>query len=178
MQWLTILGFSEHVGEAARKVYDPQYDPKTPWIVLSELGHAALSKKDYDNAITYFERARQQKPNNPQVLNNLAYAYLVAEARDPEQALLLVDQAILNIKNLELGSKREEIISSFFDTRGEALMQLKRMKDAAAALEIAFRARPTSIEILQKLQKCYEATGNRLQSEQVRRRLEKLQAGQ
>lgn len=178
MQWLTILGTSPYIGDEARKIYDPQYDPNTPWVVLSELGHAALAKEDYENAITYFERARKKKPNNPMVLNNLAFSYLVApDARNPDQALLLVDQAILNVKNLELGNKREEIISSFFDTRGEALIQLNRMKDAAASLEIAFRARPDSVEILEKLLKCYNATGNKLQAEQIRRRLEKLQSG-
>ena len=175
MQWLTVLGNSPHVGEAARKIYDPQYDPNTPWIVLSELGHNALAKKDYENAITYFERARRKKPTNPQVLNNLAYSYLVSpDSRNPEQALLLVDQAILNIKNQDLGVKRGEIISSFFDTRGEALIQLDRMKDAAAALEIAYRARPDSLNILEKLMKCYQASGNKSQFEQIRRRLERL----
>ena len=175
MQWLTVLGNSEHVGDAARKVYDPQYDPNTPWIVLSELGNSALGKKDYENAITFFERARRKQPTNPQVLNNLAYSYLVSpESNNPEQALLLVDQAILNIKNLDLGPKRGEIISSFFDTRGEALMQLKRTKDAAAALEIAYRARPSSLSILEKLMTCYKELDNKAQFETTRRRLERL----
>ena len=177
MQWLTILGTSEHVGPRALEIYNPQYDPNTPWLVLSELGHAALKEEDYDNAITYFERARKKKPTNPQILNNLAFAYLVSpDARNPDQALLLVDQAIINIKNLDLGTKREEIVSSFFDTRGEALMQLERWKDAAASLEIAFRARPDSEEILEKLMICYQKLGNKLQEEQIRRRLEKLRS--
>ncbi|MEM9410702.1 MAG: hypothetical protein AAGA30_06285, partial [Planctomycetota bacterium] len=46
LQWLTILGTYDGIGEDARKIYDPRFDPKTPWIVLSELGHHALRNKN------------------------------------------------------------------------------------------------------------------------------------
>ena len=174
LQWLTILGFSPAVGEDARKIYDPRYDPNTPWVVLSELGHQALGNEDIENAIIFFERARKKNPRNPQVLNNLAFAYLQSDNKNPEQALLLVDQAITYINNRNLGAQREEIISSFFDTRGVALMQLNRMEEAAAALEIAFRSRPNSTEIIEHLIECYVATGNERQAEAYRRRLEQL----
>ena len=175
LAWLTILGFTS-VGDQAKKIYDPNFDPNPPWIVLSEQGHNALNQKNYDDAITFFERARKKQPRNPQVLNNLAYSYLLSpENRNPEQALLLVDQAITNIGQSKVtGKKREEVIASFFDTRGVALMQLNRYKDAAAAFEIAFRNRSTSKEIIERLIECYEKLGNEKQAEAYRRRLEKL----
>ena len=175
LQWLTILGYSD-VGDQAKKIYDPVYDPNPPWVVLSEQGHYSLKNKEYDDAITHFERARKKQPRNPQILNNLAYSYLLSpENRNPEQALLLVDQAITNLNNLNLNGKvREEVIASFFDTRGVALMQLDRYKDAAAAFEIAFRNRKDSKEIIERLIECYTSLGNERQAEAYRRRLENL----
>ena len=176
LAWLTILGFSE-IGDQAKKIYDPNFDPNPPWVVLSEQGHHALVVvKDYDSAITYFERARKKQPRNSQILNNLAYSYLQSpENRNPEQALLLVDQAISNVNSSKItGKQREDVVASFFDTRGVALMQLSRYKDAAAAFEIAFRNRSTSKEIVERLIECYEKLGNERQAEAYRRRLEKI----
>lgn len=175
LQWLTILGDDEEIAEEARKIYDPRYDPNTPWVVLSELGHQALRKGNHDEAINFFERARKKNPRDPQVLNNLAYAYLQAEDRNPEQALLLVDQAItylINSPNIQ--QNRQAVVSSFFDTRGVALMQLDRWEEAAAAFEVAFRNRPNSKEIIERLIICYEGRNER-QAEAYRRRLEKIE---
>ena len=144
-------------------------------MVLSELGHQALRKQDHENAITYFERARKKNPRNPQVLNNLAFAYLKAENRNPEQALLLVDQAITFLATAaNYRDNRQAIVSSFFDTRGVALMQLGRMEEAAAAFEVAFRNRPKSKEIIKNLIITYTGKNER-QAEAYRRRLEKLE---
>jgi Flp pilus assembly protein TadD len=175
LQWLTILGFSPEVGEDARKIYDPRYDANAPANVLSEMGLQALNRKEIEDSILYFERARKKNPKDPQVLNNLAYAYLQSENKNPEQALLLVDQALTYIRNMGSGAsnqQRQQFVSSFMDTRGTALMQLGRMEEAAAALEIAFRNRNDSTEIIQNLIKCYEATGNDRQAEAYRRRLD------
>ena len=175
LQWLTILGDRPEIADEARKIYDPRYDPNTPWVVLSELGHQALRKQDHENAITYFERARKKNPRNPQVLNNLAFAYLKAENRNPEQALLLVDQAITFLATAaNFRDNRQAIVSSFFDTRGVALMQLGRMEEAAAAFEVAFRNRPKSKEIIKNLIITYTGKNER-QAEAYRRRLEKLE---
>ena len=91
--------------------------------VTRDFPRDALRKGNHDEAINFFERARKKNPRDPQVLNNLAYAYLQAEDRNPEQALLLVDQAItylINSPNIQ--QNRQAVVSSFFDTRGVALM--------------------------------------------------------
>lgn len=173
-EWLTILAADPEIAEEAQKIYDPRYDPNISWRVLSELGSQALAKNDFENAITYFERARKKNPQDPQVLNNLAYAYLEAKDRSPEQALLLVDQAISNLPP----NSTPEIVSSIFDTKGVALMQLGRIEEAAAALEIAFRNRPNSVKIIERLQECYEAVGDDRQAEVYRRRAESLKKKQ
>ena len=177
LQWLTILADNEEIAEEARKIYDPRYDQNTPWIVLSELGHQALRKKLHAEAIQYFQGARKKNPRNPQVLNNLAYAYLQAEDRNPEQALLLVDQAITNMVTNSSNVPQQNLkamVSSFYDTRGVALMQLGRMEEAAAAFELAFRNRPDSKEIIQRLIECYTGR-NEKQAEAYRRLLLKLE---
>lgn len=174
LQWLTVLGDDEEIAEEARKIYDPRYDPNIPSVVLSELGRQALRKADFEEAIKFFERARKKNPRNPEVLNNLAYAYLQIEDRNPEHALLLIDQAITFLANSNLQQNRQAFISSFFDTRGVALMQLDRMQEAAAAFEVAFRNRPKSKEILNRLIKTLEGRDER-QAEVYRRRLAKIE---
>ena len=174
LQWLTMLSTKDEIEEEVKKIYDPEFDPNPPGVVLSELGHDALRNEQFEKAIEYFQLARKQSPRDPHVLNNLAFALLVAKNRNPEQALLLVDQAIAILQRTKITSNRENIISSFFDTRGEALMQLDRMQEAAASFEVAFQHRPSSIEIVEKLITCYEQAGNTRQAEAYRRRLEKL----
>ncbi len=173
LEWLTYLGTQPEIGDEARKVYDPRADPDPHWRVLSELGSHALDEKDFENAIIFFERARKKNPRNSKILNNLAYAYLVSEDRNPEQSLLLVDQAFINLPGSGLETN-PLVLSSFYDTRGTALMQLGRMEEAAADLENAFRNRPDSLKILEKLIECYTATGNARQAETYRRRAEIL----
>ena len=124
-QWLTILDGKPEIGEEAREVYDHRRDPNASWVVLSEIGNQSLKNKDYENAVRYFELVKIKQPHSPQALNNLAYAYLVSDNSNAEQALQLVDQAIAYQINRPNKDKNHQIImSSFFDTRGVALMQL------------------------------------------------------
>lgn len=172
-QWLTILSKSE-IGELVRKTYDPDNDQNASWIVLSELGNQAMQSKDYDNAVKYFQRVQKLRPTNPQALNNLAYAYLVSDTPNAEQALLLVDQAIAGLIGMNL-SNNKAVIASFYDTRGVALMQLDRKKEAADALEIAVSNRPENIATLKKLINCYESF-NEKRAEEYRQKLKKIES--
>ena len=109
------------------------------------------------------------------MLNNLAYSYLVCENRNPERALLLVDQALRILP--ENAEGRETYLSHFLDTRGLALMQLNRMEEAAANFEVALKYRPNNKSILENLIKCYEG---RLESqaETYRRKLAEVIASE
>ncbi len=172
LRLLTLLGNSPYVGTEAKKIYDGTNDVNAPAEVLSEIGGIALAKGDYENAITYFELARKKSPKNPLVLNNLAYSYLVCENRNPERALLLIDQAVTYIATM--GSQKNQYMSYFLDTRGTALMQLDRLDEAASAFEISIQQRPDNKEILQKLIQCYEGRDEKL-ADTYRRRLQKLE---
>ena len=174
LRWLTFLGTISEIGAEAKKIYDPELDPNVPWIVLSELGVNALINKEYEKAIVYFERARKKNPRHPELLNNLAYAYLEAKNQNAEQALLLVDQAVSILNKQARGRISPDLIASFYDTRGEALKQLKRFEDAIASFEIAYKNRPDDKDILQNLIDSCELAGDSRQAETFRRRLEKL----
>lgn len=176
LRWLAFLGNSPvtAVSEKARKIYDARNDQNAPGAVSSELGAYALATKNFEEAIKHFENARKKAPRDPRVLNNLAYAYLKAEDRNPERALLLIDQALTFVSSMAEQARRV-YQSHFFHTRGEALLQLDRLTEAAAAFEIAIQDRPDNEDILEKLIKCYEGRDEKLQ-EVYKRRLESVRA--
>ena len=173
LRWLTFLstGSNAKISEKARKIYDGRNDPNAPGVVSTELGAYSLQIKDFENAIKYFEDARTKSPRDPRVLNNLAYAYLKAENRNPERALLLIDQALTFLP----ANAQKLVLSHFHHTRGEALLQLNRLVDAAASFEAALQERPDNEEILESLMKIYEGRDER-QVEVYRRRLVKVRA--
>ena len=145
--------------ELARKaleIYDPANDVDPPANVLNEIGSQALGNGDYAKALTYFDLANKKAPNNPEILNNLAYIYIVGDRPNPQLALSLVDRAIQRISNT---SQKEKYISYFFDTRAQALIKMKRWTDAAADLETALNSRPKNQKILQSLIECYQQAG-------------------
>ncbi len=175
LRQITAIATIPEYEERAREIYDGRSDPDAPASVLSELGTYALTHDDYDTAVEYFEFARKKSPGNALVLNNLAYSYLVCENRNPERALLLVDQALRILP--ENAEGRETYLSHFLDTRGLALMQLNRMEEAAANFEVALKYRPNNKSILENLIKCYEG---RLESqaETYRRKLAEVIASE
>ncbi len=168
------VGDTELAAEA-KKLYDPEKHDDAPARVLNEMGSWALGAEKYDMAIKYFELARRKDPNDPLILNNLAYAYLVCENRNPDRALTLVNQAIRAIPSNISAERREELASHFYDTKGRALLQMNRMDEAAASLELAMRSRPKNKDILAALIKCYEGRDD-IQADVYRQRLEAIEA--
>ena len=162
------------LADEAKLIYDPTQDDNAPATVYNDLGSLAMVDEDYDKAVDYFELARRKRPNDPLILNNLAYAYLVREDKDPDLALDLVNRAIRSIAGMADPKERQLLASYFYDTRGRALMQMDRTGEAAAAFEMALRIRPKKKEILEALVKCYEGSDD-LQAEVYRRRIEELE---
>ena len=159
----------------ARKIYNPTTDRKAPAVVLSDLGARALREHDYTSAIDYFERAKEGRPNDPLILNNLAYSYLVSEEKETtNQALYLINDAILKLQNNNVGSARQ-YLSYLLHTRGTALMRLSRLEEAAASFELSLSERPDHIETLESLIQCYEGRLDE-QAEFVRAYLKDLKA--
>jgi Zn-dependent protease with chaperone function len=71
-------------------------EPNNPlWLHLS--GDMLAGQKRYDEAIAAYEKSLSFQPNNPEVLNNLAWLCLTAEKkgwRDPVRALELARRAV------------------------------------------------------------------------------------
>ena len=66
-------------------------------------------------------------------------------------------------------------VSHFFHTRGEALMQMDRMVEAAGSFEMAIQERPKNEAILAQLEICYRGRDEK-QADVYKRRLEQVQA--
>lgn len=167
-----IVANDETFGAEARAIYDPYLDPNPPGQVLSELGTRSLNLNEYETAIQLFDRARKKSPQNPVVLNNLAYAHLVSQKGNAKEALKIIEQGLRTLGSLR---EPEQYASHLLHTRGTALMQLSRMEEAAASFESALRWRPEHEEIVESLVSCYEGRID-AQSEMYREYLAELRA--
>ncbi len=146
----------------AKSIYDPEeFQDDAPPAVLNEIGSRALIARDYEKAIRYFEWAKKKSPNEPMILNNLAWTYLVCENQNPDRALTLVDQAIVRLQKISDREQRGELASHFFDTRGKALLQMDRKTEAATAFERALEWRPENTKIIKSLIQCYQGSDDR-----------------
>ena len=159
------------IADKAKAVYDATADPNAPSQVLNQLGNHALLDEDFAEAIQYYERAREKMPRDPAVLNNLAYAYAVAEGAegDAARALKLVDEAIRNlpknISNVEM--------SKFLHTKATVLEKQDRLAEAIEIYEESLKARPNDADTLRSLIGCYKRL-NKQPPEDYAARLEKL----
>ncbi len=155
---LTRLGISNNaeVAQEAISIYDATSDPDAPAIVLNEIGSQALARSDYVTALRNFEMARKKAPRNPEILNNLAYTYIVGDDPNPKRGLTMVDEALRRLPN---NSESKGMLTFLRDTRGQALMQLDKWTEAAADFEFALIDRPKNKKILEALIKCYRADG-------------------
>jgi tetratricopeptide (TPR) repeat protein len=157
MQLTRVAGNSNaELTKKALEIYDPAKDVDPPANVLNEIGSQALESGDYAKALIYFDLANKKSPNNPEILNNLAYIYIVGDRSNPQLALSLVDQAIQRITN---SAQKEKYLTYFYDTRAQALIKMERWTDAAADLETALNSRPKNQKILQSLIECYQQAG-------------------
>ena len=167
------LSTNPQIAEQARAIYDPNADFEAPSSVLNQLGNHALLNKRFAEAIQFYERARGKAPKDSAILNNLSYAYLVAEddERNPERSLTLINQAI---RNLPRGVSEEEV-SKFLHTKGTALKQQERLHEALAVYEKALKARPMHADTLQSLIECYTGL-NKQPPEQFIERLRQIES--
>jgi tetratricopeptide (TPR) repeat protein len=156
----------------AKAVYDPQADTNAPAAVLNQLGNHSLLNKEFSGAIRYYERAREKSPDDPAVLNNLAFSYLVApqDERNAARALQLINAAIRNLpKDIDPVE-----LSKFFHTKATALKQLERLQEAIAIYEKSLKERRDHPDTLRSLIECYRGL-NMVAPEQYISRLKKIE---
>ena len=189
LQSVARLAFSKYdsVSKKARKIYDPEKQTNLPPEVLNQMGLHALKSKNYELAQQHYERARSLAPDNPAILNNLAYSYLKGEdgpystqddfikkqKSNAERAHDLVAQAMRLIPPEQLSSPN---MSMYRHTLGTALMQLKNYAAAAAEFEKALAIRPESVDVLKSVIVCYDNFN--LDSTPYRNRLDEIMANQ
>ena len=155
------------ISNQARAVYNPITDIDAPSTVLNQLGNHALLSKRFAEAIRYYERAREKAPRDSAVLNNLSFAYLVADDdRNAERALLLIEQAIRNLPPTVSPAEA----SRFLHTKATALKQQDRLQEALAVYEKALKSRPNHADTLRSLIECYRGL-NKIPPERYEERL-------
>ena len=112
-----------------------------------------MIRRQYSEAIHYYEKARKKFPQDAAILNNLAFTYIVADDdhRDLELAVQLVDEAIENLPaNIAPRAK-----STFLHTKATALKQLGKFEEALALFEEGLEARPNHADSLKSAIECY-----------------------
>lgn len=174
LQGLTRLSVSPNaeIAAMAKAVYDPQADTNAPAAVLNQLGNHSLLNKDFSGAIRHYERAREKSPDDPAVLNNLAFSYLVGpqDERNAARALQLINAAIRNLpKDIDPVE-----LSKFLHTKATALKQLERLQEAIAIYEKSLKERRDHPDTLRSLIECYRGL-NMVAPEQYISRLKKIE---
>lgn len=101
--------------------------------VLFDLGNALYALGRAQEAVPYYEQGLLLNPNNPGILNNLAYVYQ-AELNDPTKALPLAEQAVA----LAPGAWE------FRDTLGEVLAALGQNDRAEREFRSSLSIAPTA----------------------------------
>jgi Zn-dependent protease with chaperone function len=99
------IGYNLNFGETGKKLNRHFFEkiiqreldkkPDSPNLYRM-LGDLYYSSKDYSNTIKAYEQSLALAPDNPQVLNNLAWLYATCEVesfRDPKKALKLAEKA-------------------------------------------------------------------------------------
>lgn len=166
LQNLAKLGGSDFpsIVKSATEIYDPSASNNLPPGVLNQIAMEALNKGNFREAQQYYERAKAISPNNPGILNNLAYAYLKADdgetpltederISNASRAHRLVEQAIRLLPNRLKNSTQ---MSMYRHTMGTALMQLGNFPGAAAQFELALIARPDQEDLIESVIDCYK----------------------
>ena len=113
-----------------------QQDPNNRLYIFS-LGNLYYELGDFKKAEVYFKKALEINPQDPEILNNLAWLYATSEMpelRKPEEALMLSRKAAL------LAPK-----AHILDTLGESYFVNGRYAEAVQALEQAIATSPDNL---------------------------------
>jgi tetratricopeptide (TPR) repeat protein len=97
----------------------------------------------------HFDLAHRANPKDAGLANNLAWYLANTNPRDPERALVLVNDALT----------RQPGNASFLETRGQIHAQMGQDRSAIADLEVALGALGSRRAIHNTLAACYEKQG-------------------
>ena len=155
----------QKVGAADASAFAAQWAKEHPTDVtlFAYLGQQSLARKDYRGAITNYQAAVKLDPDNPVILNNLAWA--LAETGDPkarEYAATAYRQAPFN--------------PNVIDTLGWAEVQIGDAQKGVELLRAASNLAPGNIDIRLHLAKGLIKTGDKAGAKKALEPLSKLDA--
>lgn len=143
------------------EIYNAEADPNPPAFVVDRLGVAELLKQNYASAIQYLKRALELAPDDPTIMNNLAFAYLSLNSPEGvKQALWYSEMALKALDRLPQIRRDQELMSNFNHTRGAALMAGGQYAEAVGFFENALIGRPNHRGSVEALVKCLTEIGS------------------
>lgn len=109
----------------------------------------------FSKAIQYYERARENMPPNPTLLDNLALACIAGtnDQRNLERALELINEAI------RIAPKDSDPVkmARFFRTKAFALREQDRLEEALECYEQSLERDPGNVDALRSIIRCHWA---------------------
>jgi len=133
---------------------------EVPPAVRLLLGTAAATGQDWPEAIAELEKASEQLPQMPVLLNNLAWTLASADPPQLDRALSMAHAA----------AKLWPVHPEIRETRGVILFKLERWKEAVVDLEAALAAFPDRPHLHEHLADVYEHLGDQALAERHRRK--------
>jgi tetratricopeptide (TPR) repeat protein len=128
------------------------------------IAQSAHQKGDFETAANQYEVILAELPNMTLVLNNLAMLYAMIEPQKPEEALSMIDRAIVVSPN----------IPEFFDTRGEVMTRINRKPEAVESFKKALEMNPEKLKTREKLISLYDELGQEKEAASEREKLEQF----
>lgn len=128
-------------------------------------GTIALLDNKIDEAMAHLELASQDNEQLPGILNNLAFAISSQKNGDLEKALSLANASASLLNHPYI-----------YETRGQILFKLGRLKEATIDLEKGLQAPELALAILPKLIEAHLEMGNQTLAAEYEARLELLKA--
>ncbi len=129
---------------------DALADGRAPAVCHLLLGTMLGRSDQLDKAVQHLRAALQVFPDNPVVLNNLAWYLTRTDPPQLDEALKLIEIAVLKAPRL----------LEVRETRGQILAQLGRYEQALPDLEAALRMRTVDAALHETLAQVYEQLGN------------------
>jgi predicted Zn-dependent protease len=151
MARLTLLAVDESPpGPAWEMLQQRMAQSPVPASVHFILGTRAFERGQIDEALLRLEEAHRLAPEDPKVLNNLAWFLANADPPQLDRALELADAMV----------RLSPETPQFRETRGQILVRLSRWREAVADLEAALWAIRGSSRIHASLARAYDELGD------------------
>lgn len=143
-------------------------DGTAPAVTHLIIGNSKLVGEQPSDALVHLERALQEMPGSVVVLNNLAYALINTDPKDPERAMQLAEKALRN------PGMPNEVSASILDTKGQILLLKNDWLGATSTFERAIKLDPSKLNTRRRLAETYRKLGMGDMADVQLKRIEEL----